>query len=447
MPLIMQRHRKVSNMALSKGFEYSRHGWKVLAALWVILLLVVAVPSVGASVVNAAMISDLKMNRAIFGLGFGIFVLMMGVEGPLVAALVSRCGYRTTVTIGGTIMFGGSLAMATIVTTGWQFALAFGVLVGSGVCIAGMLPAQTVVTKWFTARRAFAISVVLSSIEIGGLVSPPGLERLLAISNNNWRIGWWLIAVLAILAVITARYVVDDRHVAQLIANSPTSAPTPGSARVFKTTARWSLKEAARTRGYWSILVYMSAVGIGWVFLMAHGTVHLRDLGHTPGDVALAVALTVAASFAGNMTAGALGDRISPSLIAAVSGGLMAIGFFMVVAPHGFEGIVLYTLPIGFGYGASQVCISALLGNYFGRDAFSTMLGSMLPVATFLAAAGTALAGAIYESQGSYTAMCNIVIMLCLVASLTILTASPQMQKEDREPAEPVAPESERLLQ
>ena len=56
MPLIMQRHRKVSNMALSKGFEYSRHGWKVLAALWVILLLVVAVPSVGASVVNAAII-------------------------------------------------------------------------------------------------------------------------------------------------------------------------------------------------------------------------------------------------------------------------------------------------------------------------------------------------------------------------------------------------------
>lgn len=411
------------------GFEYSMEGWKVLAALWLIVLLVVAVPSVGASIINAAMISDLKMNRTVFGIGFGLFVMMMGAQGPVVAVLIGRYGYRRTVVLGGLVMFAGSVAMATVVTDGWHYAVAFGIIVGSGVCIAGMLPAQAVVTRWFVERRAFAVSIVLSSVEIGGLISPPVLERLLALSGNNWRIGWWVIAALAIVAVATAYCLVDERKIERLVADNPTRFSVRSRSSVFKTTARWSLKEAVRTQAYWSILIYMSIAGVSWVFLMAHGAIHLHDLGYTSTDVAAAVAITVAASFVGNMTAGLLGDRFSPRLIAAIAAVLMAVSFFMIVAPNGFTGIVLYALPAGIGYGASQVCLMALLGNYFGKDAFSTMLGSMMPVSTLCAAAGAALAGAIYDNQGSYEPMCHIIIALCIFASLTILVASPRVKE------------------
>ncbi|MGV1822366.1 MFS transporter [Agrobacterium tumefaciens] len=433
----------VANPETTKGFEYSVSAAKVLGALWLIVLLVVAVPSVGTSVVNARMIADLNMDRVIFGMGFGIFVMMMGLQGPIVAVLVRKFGYRATVTIGCLVLLAGSLAMATIVHTGWQYAVAFGLMVGTGVCIAGMLPAQTVVTNWFLARRALAVSIVFSAVEVGGFFSPPALEKLIAMSDGNWRMAWWVIAGSAVVAIIIAWTALNERHVEGVIAKNPTGLPVRDRGKVFKSSTHWTLKEAVRTRAYWLILVYMSIAGVAWVFLMAHGAVHLRDVGYSPAETANAVAIIIVASFVGNMTAGFLGDHISPSVIAAVSMGLVAVGFCMVVRPEGFAGIFLYALPAGIGYGASQVCLMALLGNYFGKESFSTILGSMMPVSTLCAAIGAGSAGAVFDQTGTYGWMFVIVTGLCVVALLAIVAAVPPQsrRRKEEQSVNPVAAE------
>ncbi|WP_234906461.1 MFS transporter [Rhizobium rhizogenes] len=428
-----KRARTVANSKTSEGFEYSGHAMKVLGALWLIVLLIVAVPSVGTSVVNARMVADLNMDRAVFGLGFGIFVMMMGFQGPIVAILVRKFGYRTTVIFGCLVLFTGSVAMATFVQTGWQYALAFGALVGSGVCIAGMLPAQTVVTRWFLVRRALAVSIVFSAVEVGGFFSPPALEKLMAMSGDNWRVAWWIIAGSAIVAMITALTTLNERNIEKTIAENPTSLHALERGNVFKSTTHWTLREAARSRAYWFILIYMSIAGVAWVFLMAHGVVHLRDLGYSPADAANAMAITIIGSFVGNMTAGFLGDRISPSNIAAVSMGLIAFGFCMVVRPQGITGILMYALPAGIGYGASQVCLMSLLGNYFGKESFSAILGSMMPVSTLCAAIGAGSAGAVFDQTGTYGWVFVVVIALCVIALAAILAASPPRSRRKKE--------------
>ncbi|MBP1861471.1 MFS transporter [Rhizobium herbae] len=423
----------VAKPETNKGFEYSAHAAKVLGALWLIVALVVAVPSVGTSVVNARMIEDLNMDRAVFGMGFGIFVMMMGFQGPVVAVLIRKFGYRATVTFGCLVLLAGSLAMATFVHTGWQYAVAFGFLVGTGVCLAGMLPAQTVVTNWFHVRRALAVSVVFSAVEVGGFFSPPALEKLIAISDGNWRMAWWVIAGFAVVAIVVAWTMLNERHVASAIAENPTSLAARDRGNVFKSTTHWTLKEAVRTRAYWLILIYMSVAGVAWVFLLAHGAVHLQDIGYSSAEAANAVAIIIVASFVGNMTAGLLGDRISPSVIAAVSMALVAVAFCMVVRPEGFVGILMYALPAGIGYGASQVCVMALLGNYFGKGSFSTILGSMMPVSTLCAAVGAGSAGAVFDQTGTYGWMFIIVTVLCVIALLAILAASPPHSHRRRE--------------
>ncbi|EUB99995.1 major facilitator superfamily MFS_1 [Rhizobium sp. CF080] len=419
------RVHTVSGPTAARGFEYSSDGWRVLGALWLVVLLVVAVPSAGISVINAQMIADLNLDRSVFGLGFGMFVMMMGFQGPVVAILMEKCGYQRTVTFGCGVLLVGAVAMATLVNTGWQYVVAFGIVVGTGVCVAGMLPAQAAIARWFHVRRALAVSVVLSAIEFGGFLSPPALDRLLAVSDNNWRLGWWVIAGLAGIALLTARLALNERQVERLVTQNPTGIESLGETHVFKSQVRWSLKEAARTRAYWLILAYMSVAGVAWVFLMAHGVVHLQDIGYTSTDTAIAMAITIVASFIGNMTAGVLGDRISPAVIAAAGMALVAAGFFLLIHPQGFAGIWMYAVPAGIGYGASQVCLMALLGNYFGRESFPSMFGSMMPASTLCAASGAAGAGAIFDQMGSYDLMFNIIIGLCAFASLAILLASP----------------------
>jgi MFS family permease len=426
-----------------QGFEYSVHARKVLGALWLMVLLVVAVPSVGTSVINAKMIADLDMDRAMFGAGFGVFVLMMGFQGPVVALLIRRYGYRATVTFGCLVFLVGSVAMASVVEVGWQYALAFGFLVGSGVCIAGMLPAQTVVARWFRIRRALAVSIVLSAVEVGGFFSPPALEKFLALTGGNWRMGWWLISGLAVLALLVARLALDETRIEGLIARNPSSHPTLDRGKVFKSTTHWTLREALSCRAYWFILIYMSIAGVAWVFVMAHGVVHLQDVGYSSAQAAAALAITVAVSFIGNMGAGFLGDRVSPALIAAAGMALIALGFHMIVSPQGMAGILMYALPVGIGYGASQVCLMALVGNYFGKESFSVILGSMMPVSTLCAAIGAGSAGAVFDRTGTYGSVFVTVIALCVVAVLAILAASPPKSRRSSEEAaaNPVAAE------
>jgi MFS family permease len=418
----------------SNGFEYSRQGWKVMGALWLIVLLVVAVPSVGVSVVNAQMLLDLEMDRAIYGMGFGIFVVMMGILGPLVVKLYQKFGYRKTVIIGCILYFLGSVLMATFVRTDWQFVIVFGLVIGAGVCIAGMLPAQTVVTKWFIVRRAFATSVILSAIEVGGFVSPPALTNLLMLTSNNWRVCWWVIAGLAIIALIIAQIVIDEKRVERYIQENPTNTDQAyKNKKVFKSAEHWSLKEAIRTWPYWFILVYMSIAGVAWVFLMANVVVHLRDIGFDPAVAAISIMLLVISSLIGNFTAGFLGDKIPLTLIAAAGAILIAIGFYLGIKPSGFEEIVLFSVPIGIGYGASQVCLMAILGNYFGKTSFSAMYGSMMPVSTIIAAAGSTFSGVIYNTKGTYEMMFVIVIIASILATAAILLAMPPKKKTNAE--------------
>lgn len=420
--------RKKESTEKKSGFEFSAAAWRVLGALWLVVLLVVAVPSVGASIINASMMVDLKMERGVFGLGFGIFVLMMGLPGPAVAIGVQRWGYRRIATLGCLLLLAGSVAMATLVSTGWHYAIAFGLLVGGAVACAGMLPAQTVVARWFLVRRALAVSVVLSAIEIGGLISPPLLERMLATYDNDWRIGWWAIAGLGLTALCVVRLLLDERRVDALAAANPTpfmDTEEKKNGKVYKSTTRYTLRQAARTRAYWMIFAYMCVTGIAWVFLMAHGVVHLQDRGYAPSHVALTVVMIVTASFIGNMSAGVLGDRISPHLIAAVATILMAIGLCAAIHPTGAQGLLLYAIPTGLGYGATQVCVMTLLGNYFDKDSFSAIFGSIMPPSTICAAAGSAIAGVVFDRSGSYEPVILILIGLCVLASVAAMLASP----------------------
>jgi MFS family permease len=399
--------------------------WRLLAALWLIVALVVALPLVGAGVVNAHMAQALGLDRSVLGAGFGLFVVMMGVPAPLVAAGVRRFGVKPMMVFGCALVMTGSLLLATVVGQGWQFMLSFGVLVGAGVAAAGLLPAQAAVTRWFVDRRALALSIVLSAIDIGGIAAAPLLEHVISSFGGDWRAGWATIFVLACAALVAALFVIRHDGGFGAALPAPLLPPSgPGSA-VHKTTHPWTLREAVQTRAFWCILFFSCTLGMGWVLLMAHGVIHLRDVGFSPAQAARTVAMMVTASLAGNLLAGALGDRVPPHRIAAVSAALFGLGLYAAVRPSGLEGLVWFAVPAGLGYGASQVCLMAMLGNYYGARAFPPLFGALLAVGTLFASGLAGAAGVAFDTGGSYTPAFHLCVMLAAAAALLIATAAP----------------------
>ena len=148
------------------------YGWKLLVVLWVVVFVNLAFPIYGSSVVNAVMMRDLGLDRQTLGLLFSLFTILSGLPGPLVALCVDRFGIRRTLFAGSLLVSSGSVLMATLVRSGLGAALAFGLLVGTGVAAGGMLGAQAGLARWFVRRRALALSIMSTASGVAASSRP-----------------------------------------------------------------------------------------------------------------------------------------------------------------------------------------------------------------------------------------------------------------------------------
>ena len=281
--------------------ERGFYGWKLLAACWIIMFLNLGIPAYGASGLNALMAPALHLDRRALGLLFSAYMIMSGLPGPLVAVSVNRLGVRRTLMLGSVLLIAGALLMATIVHSFWFAALAFGLLVGSGVATGAALAGQAGLARWFVRKRALVLSILYSSGAIGGFVSGRLLDRVVTLAGGDWRAGWWVIAALSGLACVVAAAFVkewpadlgqfpDGERAADADgAAAPAVAVRAGAGvaarRVsFRTTEDWLYRAALASPAYWLMIGSLLGVSCGYTLYLAHGFVHLRDLGHSASE-------------------------------------------------------------------------------------------------------------------------------------------------------------------
>ena len=284
------------------------YGWKLLAVMWLILFTNFGLSLCGATVINPYMAADLHFDRSTLGIVYAIFQLMTGVPGPLVAFSINRNGVRYTLVAGCVLVLLGSLMMALFVHTAVQVFIVFGLIIGLGAFTGGPLAAQTGIAQWFDKRRAFAISVLLTGGGISTIVGPPLLNRLIVASGGNWRVAWWSVVAGSICAMLLAFFFVKERpaELGQLpdgrrADEEAVSAAAPARARrtVYHCREDWGLSQVWRSSTFWLMLVALFGFSPGYSAFMAHGVVHLEDLGNTPAEAAFSMSVVAAAGLLG----------------------------------------------------------------------------------------------------------------------------------------------------
>jgi len=73
------------------------------------------------------------------------------------------------------------------------------------------VPISTAITRWFKRYRGRAMAIALSGAGVGGFVGSPMVNRFLAAHQGDWRQAWKIMAVLIILAGLTAVFFVKER--------------------------------------------------------------------------------------------------------------------------------------------------------------------------------------------------------------------------------------------
>ncbi len=418
----------------------SFYGWKLLAALWLILLINLAFPLYGAGVVNTYMATALRFDRGTLGFGFAICQWMTGLPGPLVALCVNRLGARFTLALGTGFALAGALLMALLVHTGTQYELAFGLIVGAGIVTAGPIPTQSCIARWFTRRKALAISLLLTGPSIGGFIAPRVLDSLIAHFGTNWRAGWWLMAGLSCAAMLLALAFVKESPAAigqapdGLAERSAEIEPgAPWAKRgVFRTAEDWAIGEVLRSRTIWLIILAALGFSTGYSVYLAHGVIHLRDLGYTPAQAASSFSIMMLAMLAGTLAVGAVGDRIEPRYLWAAGSASFGAGMLLSLHATGTAGLYVYAVFLGVGFGMAFASIMTLPANYFGAKAYPVIIGIVTAVGTTSGALGAFLAGYSYDHIGSYSPAFDVIAIACFAGSFLALLLMPPVRAISR---------------
>jgi MFS family permease len=414
------------------------YGWKLLAVFWLILFTSFAFPLYGASVVNAYMAADLRLDRSALGLAYGLFQSMVGLPAPLVAICINKQGVRFTATLGCLIVMMGSLLMASAVHSTLEVDIVFSVVIGLGALGCGLLGAQSCIGQWFVKGKARAITLVHTGSGIGGFAAAPVLDRIIQRFSGNWRAGWWLMAGLSLVGAALAALFIQEKPAD--LGQFP-DGETPGAAAegelvgnrpakgVYKTTAEWTLPDVFQSGAIWLVLFSSLGMSAGYPLVLAHGVVHLKDLGYTASQAAFSIAVMLLASLGGQLIVVAWGDRIEPRRIWAVASAVFGVGMILALNPSGAAGLYLYASCLGAGFGASFSCLMTLPGNYYGARAYASILGVLIAVGTTAGAGGPYLAGKVYDHSGSYTPAFYSVAGLSFAAAVVLLFATPPLRR------------------
>ncbi|MFO1400290.1 MAG: MFS transporter [Steroidobacteraceae bacterium] len=402
------------------------YGWRLLAAFWLVMFIIIGFPAYGSPVINAVMAGELHLDRRTAGSVYSVYMLMAGLPGPLVALSVNRFGVRLTLLAGAALVVAGALFRALVTNSGALAIVGAGVIVGTGVVTGSAIGSQACLARWFVRRRALVISILYSGGAIGGFVAPPLLNRLIGAAGGNWRAGWWLIAALAALIALLVALVAreqpadlgqrPDGEAADGTGDSARHAPL-----AWVTRRDWLPREALGTVSFWVLLLSFTGGSAGYTLFLGQGILHLKDLGHSAAAGAAAVSILSVSGLIAKVILAVVGGRFDPRYLWGVFTLVFGLGLVLVVDARSTLLLVTFAVCIGIGFGGGMVCMMTVLSNYYGVPAFATLSGVAIALNTTLSATTPFIAGWLYDRGFGYASSFYATAAWCFLAGVVLL--------------------------
>jgi MFS family permease len=407
-------------MTSERGF----YGWKLVFFLWLLDFLNMGFPLYGGNIINNYMLKEIPMSHSIFGLGYTILNLFVGIPSVLVAASIVRWGIRRTFVIGSAVIFIGALWLSLIASRPWHYLLGFGVLTATGISFSTIVPVATAITRWFNRYRGRTMAITLSASGFAGFFLSPLFNRLLVAHGEKWRQAWAIVAGISVLSALVAFVFVKERpeDLGQAVDGGPeaSDAAAVTSARALVTAYPWEPRQAYRTVPFWMILIGGIACQMPFFFFNAHGFPHLKSAGISTADAAWAMGLFTLGAVFGRLIGGWLMDCMVARFAFMLGLCLYFIGSFFAirVSPEALWIAYVAAISYGVAFGWTFICLNTVTGHYYGPAAFPRLNGRQFQLAAIFCSPVGFLGGKIFDIFHSYKLAFEL---NCVIAAIGIV--------------------------
>jgi len=422
-------------------------GWWSVSFIGIVAGLGHGFNTYGISVLFLPISQELGLNRAATSWAPGIGRLEGGITSPLVGWLSDKFGPRWIVVF-GIIVAGAGMIMMNFITEVWQYYIAWGALIGLGLNIGLTVAVDKTVNDWFMRRRGLAQGIKFAAIGILGIIVVQAMTPLMKISD--WRFTCLLFGII-MLASIPLAYIFVRPHRPEHYGMLPDGADTgerkedegvdietkgAGYASSYE-EIEYTFKQAIKTRTFWLL-----NVAFGVQYIVAGGFnphVHpfLTDAGLTEtaasGLMGIMILFTLPSRFFGGLFA----DRVPKNRVQFL---LTAAFFFQVIGLGTY--LLFQNIPStyvlmachGLSSGAVTPLVLVILGRYFGRKAFGSILGTMVALLSPVGMLAPVFYGWVFDTTDSYNnALITGLVLAVVAVMVSCLVRTPKLPAGERD--------------
>ncbi len=391
------------------------HGWKIVAALFVILTFTSGLGFYNHSVLLQALVAERGLSVAMSSTAVSIFFFASGLAGLVIAPALDRLHVRT-VMIGGACLAAAALFAIGQVTSEPQVFAAYTVF-GIGFAASGLLPATTLITRWFERRRATALSLASTGLSVGGVVVTPVsailVEHVGITDATRYLAGAYLLGVVPFCMTL-----VSSPGDVGLATDGVKLADGDAAVQLTGT----SFGEAVRGWYFW-------ALGFAYLFLMmaqvggiAHqyGLIreHLAD-----AQAALALSVIPVFSILGRLAGGILIDSYPVRTFTSVMMAVQAAALVTLGLSGSLLGFLIALALFGITIGNLLMLQPLLIAAAYGPRSYSRLFSVANLMSTLGVAGGPLIIGLLFERLGDYDAAYVVAGAAGLVGLLFFLSS------------------------
>lgn len=402
------------------------YGWWVVAAVFVTMATTAGIGFYNLSVLLGAF-SEERFDVSEVSGATATFFLASGFAGMAVGRLIEIYDARYVVAISGAL---GALVFAFVgsITEVWQLYFFYALF---GVLYAGcaLVPATTLVARWFARRRAVALSMASTGLSIGGIVFAP-LSAWIIQTQGLEIAGHWL-AIMFFVGVVPAALFVMRPSPQSMglridgdppLADGEQDGPPDGVPMAVAIRSRFFI---GVTAAY--VFAMMAQVGA-----LSH-QFRLVTVREDAALAAIAVSVLAASSIVGRLLGGFALSRLPIRTFTLTFMAMQAVGLTAFAFAQGVVALMASSVLFGVTVGNILMLQPLLLGEAFGLRDYGRIFALSQMFGTVGVAAGPALVGVVYDLAGGYSPAYLAVAAASIVA-LTIFAVSGAVRQPAPQP-------------
>jgi MFS family permease len=385
------------------------HGWRVVAACFVMAMLVWGFGFYGHGFYLAELQRLHGWPAALIGSATTAYYLFSALLVVFIDDAMRRFGIRACVLLGA-VSLAGSAAALPFVVEPWQLFAAY--LVMSFAWATMSLGAINVILGlWFRERRGLAISLALNGASFSGIAIVPALVFLAGAAGfaAAMLVGAVVILALAVPVALTVLSAPLPRPAESLVADEVPNAPLA-----------WTRAAALRSRHFWSVSAPFALAITAQAGFLVHQIAFLEPtIGRNPAG--LAVAVTTGMAIVGRLVLGAMANWLDQRLASAVSLASQAAALAVMIWARDADTLLIACAVYGFSVGNVITFPALIVQREFEAAAFGMLIGLSTGIGQFTYAFGPGLLGVVRDASGGYGAALALCIALKLTAAAMVL--------------------------